>query len=427
MANYYIVAPSLPTYLTKLGSNPSMSGAVIGMTPNAALVATVLYGWWSNHSYKSALTFAALSSFLGNLFYASALHYDSTAFVMIGRALNGFGSARAINRRFIADTFAKRERTAASAAFVTAGALGMASGPALSATFAYYRSSFPLGGTLWALETAPGWLMAVFWALYLISVVFFFEEPDRSHIFGDASKLELTSTANGGEKSYLLADTATRTSGEKDAEPSLLLNTPVMLTMWIYFILKLALECLMSSCPTLTNFYFGWTSGQSGSFLALLGLLVFPANIVIARLSQRFEDRQLIQASLVAVLCSVLGFCFYIPEYYTVLQYMIFGMCMFISTNALEGSNMSLLSKTIPKSWAKGIFNAGFLATEAGTLARSVGDIWITAVSHYFGVGGVLDYIYVPMFALCGASWLLVRKNYDKMVDADEDDDIKNK
>ncbi len=43
--------------------------------------------------------------------------------VIVGRYLNGFGSARAINRRYIADTFSRRERTAASAAFVTAGAL----------------------------------------------------------------------------------------------------------------------------------------------------------------------------------------------------------------------------------------------------------------------------------------------------------------
>ena len=76
-----------------------MAGLVIGMTPNAALVATVLYCWWSNHSYKAPLIFAAACSLLGNLLYASALHYDSTAFVLMGRALNGFGSARSINRK----------------------------------------------------------------------------------------------------------------------------------------------------------------------------------------------------------------------------------------------------------------------------------------------------------------------------------------
>ena len=124
MTNYYIVAPTCGQYASKLGSSEAFAGIIIGMTPNAALLATVLYGWWSNYSYKSALIFAATSSWVGNICYAMALHYNSLTLVLIGRFCNGFGSARSINRRFIADTFSKRERTAASAAFVTAGALG---------------------------------------------------------------------------------------------------------------------------------------------------------------------------------------------------------------------------------------------------------------------------------------------------------------
>ena len=101
MTNYYIVAPTCGQYSARVGSTESMAGIVIGMTPNAALIATVLYGWWSNHSYKSALVFAAFCSFLGNIAYALALKYDSIELIMIGRALNGFGSARSINRKLL--------------------------------------------------------------------------------------------------------------------------------------------------------------------------------------------------------------------------------------------------------------------------------------------------------------------------------------
>jgi hypothetical protein len=125
MTNYYIIAPTSGQYADKLGSTEAMAGIIIGMTPNAALIATVLYCWWSNYSYKSALIFAASCSLIGNVFYAFALQQNSLFFVMIGRFLNGFGSARSINRRFIADTFSSSDRTAASAAFVSAGALGM--------------------------------------------------------------------------------------------------------------------------------------------------------------------------------------------------------------------------------------------------------------------------------------------------------------
>ena len=143
MTNYYIVAPTSGQYALKVGSSEALAGIIIGMTPNAALIATVLYCWWSNYAYKSALLFAAGTSLLGNLCYALALRQHSIQLVMLGRFLNGFGSARSINRRFIADTFSRAERTAESAAFVTAGAMGMAVGPAIAALLGIWFQNFP--------------------------------------------------------------------------------------------------------------------------------------------------------------------------------------------------------------------------------------------------------------------------------------------
>jgi MFS family permease len=132
-----------------------MAGIVIGMTPIAALVSTILYSWWTSHSYKAALIFASGCSVLGNSLYALGLPYGSLTLVLVGRLLNGFGSARAINRRYIADSFAREERTAASAAFVTAGALGMAAGPALAAGLDIIT---PEDEAWWSVENAPGTL-----------------------------------------------------------------------------------------------------------------------------------------------------------------------------------------------------------------------------------------------------------------------------
>jgi hypothetical protein len=94
MTNYYIVAPTVGRYAVDLGSSEALAGVIIGMTPNAALLATVLYGWWSNFSYRHALLFAACSSLMGNVLYAMALRYNSLHMVLLGRFLNGFGSAR---------------------------------------------------------------------------------------------------------------------------------------------------------------------------------------------------------------------------------------------------------------------------------------------------------------------------------------------
>ena len=84
---------------------------------------------------------------------------------------------------------------------------------------------------------------------------------------------------------------------------------------------------------------------------------------------------------------------------------------------------MALLSKTIPTSWAKGIFNSGFLATEAGTLARSVGDVIISAVTQMFGLENLLNGLFAPMALLCAISLVMIYFCYEKLTDVDVYDD----
>jgi cyanate permease len=157
-----------------------------------------------------------------------------------------------------------------------------------------------------------------------------------------------------GEKKALL-------SGEEvteSASPPIYKNVPVMVTLVIYFVIKLALECALSSTATLTAFYFGWGPQSSGMYLALLGLIMFPANLLVAYFSRQYDDRELILATLVLLLVGLWGIVDYgHVEYYSLAQYVIFGVIIFVSSNAVEGPNMALLSKTIPKSWARGLFN----------------------------------------------------------------------
>ncbi len=87
MTNYYIVAPTCGPYAEALGSSSALGGIIIGMTPLAALMASVLYAWWSNYSYKSALLFASCCCIFGDLLYALALHYKSLNMIIIGRYL----------------------------------------------------------------------------------------------------------------------------------------------------------------------------------------------------------------------------------------------------------------------------------------------------------------------------------------------------
>jgi predicted MFS family arabinose efflux permease len=303
MVNYFIVAPTSGSYAQKLGSNENLASLIIGMTPIAAIVSTLLYSWWTSHSYKAALIFASSCSLVGNLFYAAGLPCNSLTLVLIGRLFNGFGSARSINRRYIADSFARSERTAASAAFVTAGALGMAAGPALASLLEVATNSSV--SPYWQVENAPGWFMFAMWSLYLVLLVFFFEDPPRREDY-TTPKIEITES----EQHPLIKnrDSPDTQASSRSSEKPLWKNTAVLLTFLIYFVLKLVLECVLSSSSILTRFYFGWSAGRSGIFLAVLGLLMLPANFVVARLARNYDDRELIVGFLVRLL-SYLSTC----------------------------------------------------------------------------------------------------------------------
>lgn len=60
----------------------------------------------------------------------------------------------------------------------------------------------------------------------------------------------------------------------------------------IYFMLKYAMEILLSESSVITSYYFGWTTSKVAIFLAVLGLTVLPVNAVVGTyISNMFEDR----------------------------------------------------------------------------------------------------------------------------------------
>ena len=214
---------------------------------------------------------------------------------------------------------------------------------------------------------------------------------------------------------------------EKDDEvesptPPLWQNIPVVMTLFICFVLKMAFECCLSSTSTLTGYYFDWGTQASGVYLAILGLLMFPANLLVAYVSRKYEDRELIVACLWMLLIGVCGIINYgRRESYSLMQYIIFGVCIFISSNALEGPNMSLLSKTIPRDMAKGLFNVGLLATEAGTLGRAVGDVLITWCG-LDSISYLLNKMFISMGIVVGVTLAGTYRVYPYLEPYDKDD-----
>ncbi|TYZ59409.1 hypothetical protein PybrP1_001030 [[Pythium] brassicae (nom. inval.)] len=418
MTNYYIVAPTSGDYAAALGGEAALSGVIVGMTPIASLVSAVLYSWWANRSYKAPLVFATVCLVLGNLLYGLALNCDSIAMAIAGRLLNGFGGARAINRRYIADNYSRDERTQASALFVTASALGMAAGPALAAALDY-APDFALGGVLVTTETAPGFVMLALWSVYLVATVALFEEPERENLLERTrSMISVVESGSGGGAGAVTEASALLGPAKPKTPPlsSLWRNVPVVATLVIYIVLKLVLECLLVATSTVAQFYFQWNSTDSGLYLAALGLLMFPTNVGVSWLADRYEDREMVVMAQLAMIVGIGAIVSY--GHYSVVQFVAGGVLIFVSTNVLEGVNMALLSKTIPKAFAKGTFNSGLLATEAGTFGRALGDVAITVVGLP-GIQYVLNWTFLPLLATSVVTLLYTVRVYPQLATHD--------
>lgn len=431
MVNYYIVVPSSDDYAQLLHAPATLCGVIIGSMPLAALLSALVYSWWSNFSYRAPLVVSTLILMVGNLMYALALYFNSIWLLLLGRFLCGLGGARAINRRYISDHVPSKQLTSASAAFVSASALGMAVGPALAGVLS--KLDFKIFGAPVNFVTSPGWVMGVAWGVYLLLIIAFFKEPQRpmpsGQVSGSASEKNLAgsteptltepllSTLSGALPNNLTLtlpgdqvsdveecevddsdysdDRAVETFGELMKE----LTMPIKILLWIYFMLKYASELLISESSILTTYYFDWSTYQVSIFLSLLGLTVLPISAVVGNcISNIYEDRLVVLWTQIFTGVGVLVILCYGPFLpYNAYQYVTAAVIIFVSTNVLEGVNMSLLSKVMSPRLSRGVFNCGLLSTEAGTLARALADGMIT-IAGRAGVENVINYTMVPTF-----------------------------
>ncbi|PWZ04828.1 SPX domain-containing membrane protein [Zea mays] len=385
MVNTYIIVPTADDYSVSLGAASTVCGVVIGSMAVAQIFSSIYFSAWSNKSYFKPLVFSSIVLFLGNICYAMAYDMKSLTVLIIGRLLCGMGSARAVNRRYISDCVPARIRMQASAGFVSASALGMACGPALAGLLQW---KFKVYMVTFNQSTLPGWVMAVAWLLYLIWLWFSFKEPNRATEVNEAPQ----NPASGQT-----VDIGRLENGI--AQP--LLKDSVQLL--IYFMLKYAMEILLSESSVITNHYFSWNTSAVAIFLAILGLTVLPVNAVVGTyISNMFEDRQLLMVSQITLLVGII-FSFKVTSTYYVVQYVVSALVTFVSAEVLEGVNLSLLSSVMSSRLSRGTYNGGLLSTEAGTLARVVADCTITAAG-YLGVGKLLNVTLLPSLVICVAS-----------------------
>ncbi|XP_073131453.1 SPX domain-containing membrane protein At4g22990-like isoform X1 [Henckelia pumila] len=423
MVNTYIIVPTADDYSTSLGAAATVCGIVIGSMAVAQIFSSVYFSAWSNKSYFRPLVFSSIVLFVGNLMYALALDLNSISVLLLGRLFCGFGSARAVNRRYISDCVPLKIRMQASAGFVSASALGMACGPALAGLL---QTNFKIHGITFNQNTLPGWVMALGWLMYLVWLWISFREPahetetnqDQQESSAEehdkvekglAQPLLSTAVENEDDDGDEECDMSEKSS-EESRQPAnslaaayRLLTPSVKVQLLIYFMLKYAMEILLSESSVVTTYYFGWTTSTVSIFLACLGLTVLPVNIIVGSyISNMYQDRQILLASEIVVFLGILfSFQFIIP--YSVPQYVCSGLVMFVSAEVLEGVNLSLLSRVMSSRLSRGTYNGGLLSTEAGTIARVIADATIT-LAGYLGESKLLNITLIPSLVICVVS-----------------------
>ncbi|KAJ6695535.1 INNER MEMBRANE TRANSPORT PROTEIN YAJR [Salix koriyanagi] len=435
MVNTYIIVPTADDYSMSLGAAATVCGIVIGSMAVAQVFSSVYFSAWSNKSYFKPLVFSSIVLFIGNAMYALAYDFNSLAILLIGRLFCGLGSARAVNRRYISDCVPLKLRMKASAGFVSASALGMAFGPALGGLL---QTNFKLYKLTFNQETLPGWVMSLAWLIYLVWLWISFREPyretEKSNTAQEstAEPVENDALERGKQPLLLKSEDKQETEdgdGEFDGSDEALeesrgpatsigsayrLLTPsVKVQLLIYFMLKYAMEVLLSESSVVTTYYFGWSTSSVAIFLACLGITVLPVNIVVGSyISNMFEDRQILLASEIMVCIGIL-LSFHIVTY-TVPQYVCSGLIMFVSAEVLEGVNLSLLSRVMSSRLSRGTYNGGLLSTEAGTLARVVADGTIT-LAGYLGESKLLNVTLLPSLLICVASIVATCFTYNSL------------
>ncbi|OIT39208.1 PREDICTED: SPX domain-containing membrane protein At4g22990-like isoform X1 [Nicotiana attenuata] len=433
MINTYIVVPTADDYSMSLGAAATVCGIVIGAMAVAQVFSSVYFSAWSNRSYFRPLVFSSIVLFVGNVMYALAYDLKSIPVLLLGRIFCGLGSARAVNRRYISDCVPLKIRMQASAGFVSASALGMACGPAIAGLL---QTNFKIYKLTFNQDTLPGWVMAFSWLIYLVWLSISFREPAQetevNNVPRKSNAVENDDLEKGVVQPLLLksADDEQENEGECDGseeapeesrrpansivEAYRLLTPSVKVQLLIYFMLKYAMEILLSASSVITAYYFSWSTSTVAIFLACLGLTVLPVNVVVGSyISNIFQDRQLLLASEIMVCLGILlSFNVVIP--YSVPQYVCSGLLMFVSAEVLEGVNLSLLSRVMSSRLSRGTYNGGLLSTEAGTIARVIADVTIT-LGGYLGQSRLLNVTLLPSLLICIACIFATCRTYNSL------------
>lgn len=305
---FTIVITSIWPYLKKIddSADASFLGWVVAAYSLGQMVASPLFGLWSNHRpRREPLVCSILINVSANIYYAY-VHLPTShnkIHMLLARAFVGFGAGNvAVVRSYVAEATSLKERTCAMANMSACQALGFILGPALQALLSFIGET---GITLKLIQlqvnmyTAPALLAVVFGIINILLVIIVL----REHFVDDNGKY-IRSINYTAEDQVAVAPEV-----EGDIDQMAVLTSNIL-----FFVILFIFAVFETISTPLSMDMFAWTRKDAvlynGIILAAIGFESIIVFLVVKVVSARVGDRPLLLGGLIVIF---VGFFFLLP------------------------------------------------------------------------------------------------------------------
>ncbi|KAM8938916.1 major facilitator superfamily domain-containing protein 8 [Pelodytes ibericus] len=295
---FSIVMTSIWPYLQKIDvtADTSFLGWVIASYSLGQMMASPLFGLWSNHRPRREPLVVSISILVAASFLYAYVHVPTSHnkyYMLISRALIGFGSGNvAVVRSYVAGATSLSERTGAMANISAFQALGFILGPAFQACFTLIGED---GVTFQAIYlqvnmyTAPS-LMGAFLGLVNIILVF---AIFREHRVDDLGRQVASINCE-------VEDSEADNDHDEPVDKIAVVSSNIL-----FFVILFAFAIFETIATPLTMDMYAWTRTKAvfynGVILAAVGFESMAVFIAVKILSKRTEERVLLLGGLVII------------------------------------------------------------------------------------------------------------------------------
>ncbi|XP_026017757.1 major facilitator superfamily domain-containing protein 8 isoform X1 [Astatotilapia calliptera] len=305
---FTIVITSLWPYLQKTddSTDASFLGWVVAAYSIGQMVASPIFGWWSNHRPRREPLVCSISiNLAANIYYAYAYlpKTYNKYHILMSRVFVGFGAGNvAVVRSYVAGATSLNERTGAMANMSACQALGFILGPALQACLSFIGEE---GVTLdfialkLNMYTTPALLAAVFGLINILLVVILLREH---HVDEDGRHIQSINYTSEER-----VDISEETVESID-------QVAVMTSNILFFIIMFIFAIFETITTPLSMDMFAWTRKEAvlynGIILCCIGFVSILVFLAVKVAALRFGDRPVLLIGLVIIFC---GFFILLP------------------------------------------------------------------------------------------------------------------